>query len=139
MENKERLFHFVYPTKEDLEKEKQETIANFKEEQKTEIVFNNEILYYLGRGHDFVRSFFEDYITKSGIEFRRYLYSNTWCTGDKEYEFTNNEWIDVTPEPVEYKPTDWSNFSFPAIKNIKPTTIASELKSYIPNNGKNKS
>lgn len=125
--NKENLFHFVYTTKEDKEREKQETIANLKEEQKTEIVFNDENLYYLGRGHDFVRSFFEDYITKSGIEFRKYLYSNTWCTGDKEYKYENNEWVDTTPEPVEYKPMDWSNFSFPMVKNVNPTTIADNI------------
>ena len=51
---------------------------------------------------------------------------------DREYKYENNEFIDITPEPVEYKPTDWSNFSFPIVKNIQAKTIGETLKAYIP-------
>lgn len=131
-DKKEKLFYFVYPTKEDKEREKQETIANLKEEQKTDFIFNDEVLYYLGRGHSFGQGFYKEHITKSGIKATFDESSETWNIDNKIYKYENNDFIDITPEPVEYKPIDWSKpLNFPMVKNIKNSTIGSELKSYI--------
>lgn len=130
-ENNEPLFKLVVVTEEDRKKEIENIILNLKEEQKTDIIFNNENLYYLGKGHSFGRGFYYEHITKTGIKATKYVGGN-WFIGDKEYKYENNEFIDVTPEPIEYKPIDWSNFSFPIVKNIEPTTIADKLKSIQP-------
>lgn len=133
-DKKESLFYFVYPTKEDKEREKQETIANLKEEQKTDFIFNDEVLYYLGRGHSFGQGFYKEHITKSGIKATFDESSETWNINNKRYKYENSKFIEFPLEPiVEYKPIDRSEIlNFPMVKKINTKTISSELKSYIP-------
>jgi len=114
-------------------KRKQEAINSLTEEQKTDIIFEGEKLYYLGGGHDFVFSFFKEYVTKSGVEAKHYLSDDYWIINNVKFLYKNNSFLLVVKKPKNIEQeTDWSNFIFPIAKKIKPTLLSDLIEPVIP-------
>lgn len=129
------VFHLVIMTDEDVKLEINKQISELVEEQKSEFTYNGQSLYKLGSGHCFVRGFFTEYITKTGINAKYYVYGSWYINGEK-HDYVNCEFIKTpkiernsNPNPIDFK-----SFlsSFPAIKNIKPKTLAEDLISVKP-------
>ena len=114
-------------------KERAKIVRNLKESQKTEFIFNNEYLYEVDNGHDFVFGFYTTYVTKSGIWVTEY--GNYWAIGDKKYELVDNEWIEL--EEPEETVSDLSSvdFTFPVVKSTHSGLLSDELTSVKPLNG----
>lgn len=121
-----------YVTSEDMERRDREIIASLSETQKSKYIFNDEPFYLIGTGHDFVYSFFNEYITKSGIKACQYLYSGSWSiNGDKyKYAYESDTFIKIEIV-IEDRKIDFDNMTFPVVRKI-PGSIADKLESVIP-------
>ena len=90
------------------------------EDQKTDIIFNGEYLYKNGGGHSFLRGFFVEYLTKSGVRVTQYL-SGLWSVGaddytrDEEGNFIKKEYPPYVPTPTNA----WESISLPMVRNVK--------------------
>lgn len=129
MNKKTECFHFVYQTEVDVKNERLKIISELTEEQITDFVFNNEILYKIGAGHSFGQGFYIKYITKTGIEATNF--HGEWFINDDYYNYINN--LFVKNDKIEYKEQSFGlkTTEFPVIStNIKP--IAGDLISVSP-------
>jgi len=116
-------FHFVHVTEEDRKRELEETISNLTEEKKSDINFEGEDFYEIGSGHDFVYGWFNSYVTKSGVEATGYL--GFWRIGGDEYERKDDKFIKIPKE--EYEPVDFSDATFPVVKNVQAKTLGEDI------------
>jgi len=112
-----------------LKKKYQDVVSNLTENKKSDIVFNKENLYHLGGGHDFLRSFFTEYITKSCIICRQF--NGYWLIDGKEYKYVNKEFIEVIQESKNLNPINLEDIKFPIIKTA-PNLIGDQLMSVKP-------
>lgn len=115
----ETLFHLDFVTGEQVQ-ERQFERQFITKENESEYIFEGEILYRVGRGHDFIRGFFIGYITESNKVYRNFNGTNFWqCEHKdaiKEFTYENNKLT-----PVEKKPHVTLNFDsieLPLIKNV---------------------
>jgi hypothetical protein len=122
-------FHIEYKYENDVRKENEELVKNISEDKKSEFVFKGEPLYYLGRGHAFLRGFFSEYATQSGV--KAWQFGGLWLIGSDEYEYINNEFVLIPPPPPQ-EPIDWSEMSFPIVKSVAAKTLSEELISVKP-------
>jgi hypothetical protein len=122
-------FHIEYKYENDIRKENEELFKNISEDKKSEFLFKGEHLYYLGRGHDFLRGFFSEYVTQSGV--KAWQFGGLWLIGSDEYEYINNEFVLIPPPPPQ-EPIDWSEMSFPIVKSVAAKTLSDELISVKP-------
>jgi len=122
-------FHLVIVTDEDVKNETRKLVSEITEEMISKFLFKGEPFYEIGRGHDFVYGFYNEYITKSGIRAKQY-FSGYWNIGGDGYEIKNEEFIKI-PKAGSY-PIDWGKLSFPIVKKVNAKTIASELISVTP-------
>ena len=119
----------------EYERRKKKVIDNLTEDQKTDIIWNNEPLYLIGRGHDFFRGFFNHFITKSGIELKKFIRRGEWVIdGEKDnYTYTNTEWVRIVREPIKTKPLgSFDSVQLPKVKRVFPGTISSEITPATP-------
>jgi hypothetical protein len=122
-------FHIEYKYENDVRKENEELVKNIIEDEKSEFVFKGEHLYYLGQGHAFLRGFFSEYVTQSGV--KAWQFGGLWLIGSDEYEYINNEFVLIPPPPPQ-EPIDWSEMSFPIVKSVAAKTLSGELISIKP-------
>jgi len=127
---KDKGFHFVYPTDEDIQRENEKIAFELKEEQKTEFVFNGEHLYELGRGHEFLNGFFTEYITKSAKKAWRYD-SGKWNILGDSYDYEDGNFVLIPRPEIKNEPIDWNEVVFPMVKNLSGP-IADKLPSVQP-------
>lgn len=118
-------------THDEYEKRKQESIAALTDDQKTGIFFNDEEFYFLGMGHSFIRSFFKQYITKSGVE--AFEYHSFWDINRKEYNYKDGSFTEIIREPYKESKLGISDIQLPKLKlKVSPTSIADLLKPVKP-------
>lgn len=67
-------------------------------EMLTHFIFNDEPLYYLGSDYCFMRSYYREYATASGIIARYYILSDIWIINDEEYHYLNGEFNEFSRE-----------------------------------------
>lgn len=120
-------FTLDYITEEDEKKELERILSSLKEEDKIDVEFNGESLYYIGSGHDFLYSFFKKYVTKSGICATYYMYGNFWIIDSKEYKYKDDAFTEVIREANKSSETKWDNFQFPIVKNIEARTLSDDI------------
>lgn len=126
MKNKEEKgFHFVYVTDEDLKREIEKRILELTEDQKSDFVFENHHLYELGRGYDFIYGFYNEYLTKNGIQARQYL-SGLWRINNEFYKYKDSNFV-LEPKSIDEKPMDFSKVVFPVIKSISAKTLSGDI------------
>ena len=131
MEKKERGFYFVYKTDEDIRLENIQIASELREDQKTDFIFNGEHLYELGRGHAFGMGFFTEFITKSAIKAIRYD-SGKWHINNDEYVYENATFVLIPICPPTTEPIDFSNLTFPVVKNISAKTMGDDIQPVYP-------
>lgn len=120
---KEESFHIEYVTEEDRKRELEETISNLSEDKKSNFKFKGEYFYTISSGHDFVHGWFFKYVTKSGIQATDY--KSYWVIGGSDYELKDGKFIKIPV--VEIKSVDWSEVTFPLIKNVQAKTIGEDI------------
>jgi hypothetical protein len=127
----------VYITEKEIQKEIKNKIKNLKEEDKTDFIFNNEILYNIGSGHSFGFGFYNEYLTKTGITAIQY-FSGKWVINNKNYNYINNEFIEIITEEVKQTtPINFDKIEFPVVKQINAKLLISDLISVKPKNKTN--
>ena len=129
-------FTFVYESEEETKRNKENVILSLTDEQKSEFIFNSQPLYILGRGHSFLRGFFLEYITKTGIT--AWCFSpELWVIDGEEYEYKNNEFIRKIQIIDNSRPIGFSDFNdfFPTVKKTNDKLLAEDLISIKPTNG----
>lgn len=131
MKKKENKFHFVYVTDEDIKRQNEKIASELREDQKTDFIFNGEHLYELGRGHAFGMGFFTEFITKSAIKAIRYD-SGKWHINNDEYVYENDTFVLIPPYVPATEPIDFSNVTFPIVKNISAKTIGDDIRPEYP-------
>jgi hypothetical protein len=115
-------FHLEYIYPEDVKRIQQEKASRVKKKQRSEFIFQGEPLYKLGRGHEFVKGFYTEYVTKTGIAATRYD-SELWIIDNAPYEFKGGEFV-LVPRKVyptltpEQMMGSWDSVSFPIVKNV---------------------
>lgn len=130
----DNFFKFNYLTESDIENETKNLVSKITEDKVSEYVFNGESLYETGGyGHNFLKGFYKDYITKSGVRATRYR-SGKWLIGNDEYLYENNKFV-IIEKPKTYD-INWDDATFPVIKNVNSGTISDELQSIRPNDEK---
>lgn len=112
----ETLFHLDFVTGEQVQ-ERQFERQFITKENESEFIFEGEILYRVGRGHDFIRGFFIGYITESNKVYRNFIGTNFWVCGNEEFTYENNKLIPV--EKTSYVPINWDSIELPRIKKLK--------------------
>lgn len=117
-------------TREDIQKENIERASKVTEDQKRDIIFNGEHLYYLGVGHAWLWGFFNEYITKSGIILWEYD-DGIWSVDHEDFKLVNGEFEKIFyPETTQTPITE--DFKFPQVKNVNPMTLADQIFSIQP-------
>ena len=119
-------FSFVYMTEENVKSEINKKISKLTEEQKSEFIFNNQPLYKLGNGHNFLYGFFTEYLTKTGISARYYV-NGRWYINGEFYDYINSVFIKIPKIETNLNPIDFNSLSFPTIKNINIKTLSEDL------------
>lgn len=84
-------FHFTYMTDDDIKRENITQINNLTEDKLSEIIFNGESFYILGKGHSFCYGFFTKYITKSGII--GFDYGRFWVIDGVLFDYENYQFV----------------------------------------------
>ena len=119
-------FHLEYIYPEDVKRIQQKKASRVKKKQRSDFIFQGEPLYKLGRGHEFLKGFYTEYITKTGIAATRYD-SELWIIDNEQYEFKGGEFVQV-PRKVYPIPTpeqmmeSWNSAPFPIDKNVAAKT-----------------
>ena len=131
MNNKENTFHIVYVTEEDIKNEITKLVSEITEDKISIFKFKDEAFYYIGRGHNFVFGFYNEYITKTGIRAQQYM-SEKWHIGADTYKFKDGDFIILTKPNSNTTPIDFNSISFPIVKNVNAKLISSDLISMSP-------
>lgn len=121
---------FTYSTEESRQKEKEEILKNLTDDQKTEIVFEGEILYFIGTGHGYFEGFYYSYITKTGVYATQYL-EGYWTIGSNDYNYVEGEFVLIPKEEYVPSKVDFSKIKMPIMK-ISARTIADDITPVAP-------
>ncbi len=126
MNNKNLLFDYVYITnKNNIKRE----IFELTEDHKTKFSFNDQDLYVVGHGHDFLYGYFIKFLTKTGIEARRYILG-LWVIDGENYEYIENSFVKCPK--LEKNVNNISDINLPIIKKIFSETVSKNLISITP-------
>jgi hypothetical protein len=68
-------------------------VSHLNSEMVTNFIFEEEPLYYLGGNYCFMRSYYREYSTLSGIIARYYILGDFWKIGGVEYHYLEGKFI----------------------------------------------
>ena len=100
-------------------KRKQEALDNLTDDQKTDMVWKGEEVYWIGKGHSFLLGSFKHYLTKSGIELKCFLRNSEWSIDNEigNYRYEEGNWVKIERhKPKEANKDSFSSVVFPTIK-----------------------
>ena len=126
------LFRLEVKTEEDAKQERLKQASEVSEDMKSEFIFNGEHLYVLGRGHNFIKGFYTEYITKSATVVKRF--HDRWFIGGEEYTHSPENGFELVKikEPTNSEPMDWDGIAFPMVSRVAAKVMSLDLEPVEP-------
>lgn len=125
------IFEFIYVNGDDpeyIEDQRALRISCITDENKTDMILNDEHLYHIGTGHSFGLGFFTTFTTISGIEVISYMGSNIYRASGSNYRYTDGIFVLIPSEPyVKSAPISVDTIKFPIVNNRPVRTLAGDL------------